>query len=288
MAQWQQDHPIFRDIDGGILEEVQRRVRADAAVLEERRHPLGMTPLIHAIRKDKPVIALWLIEHRGQHDLDTGNNAGGTALHYACQRGLLPVVHALVVAGANPAVLDGNGATPLMWAATTTPPSWPSSSSSPPSRPPSTPSTAIPLLPSLSPPTVVTFPSCSFSTRVPTPPSALAVPEARNDSADEGNGEPQAVQQQQQQQEAIAAAPAYLKERVAEGRELPAVEVVVDDDSSEEEEELVACVKYALGLEGGTDFSDDGGRSSAPRGMVHDVFIELCELLVPAWDRAHV
>ena len=52
--------------------------------------------------------------------------------------------------------------------------------------------------------------------------STLAIPKARNDSADEG--EPQGVQHEK----AIAAAPAYLKERVAEGRELPAV-VVVDD-----------------------------------------------------------
>ena len=76
---------------------------------------------------------------------------------------------------------------------------------------------------------------------------------------------------------------------MAEGRELPAVVVVdVSHERSNEEEKLVACVKYALGLEGGTDFSDDGGRSSAPRGMMKEVFIELCELLVPAWDRAHV
>ncbi len=50
----------------------------------------------------------------------------------------------------------------------------------------------------------------------------------------------------------------------------------------------MARLKYALGLEGGTDFGDDGGRSLTPRGMVHDVFIELCEMLVPTWDRANV
>ncbi len=112
--------------------------------------------------------------------------------------------------------------------------------------------------------------------------AALAVPEDRNDSADEG--EPQALHQQQ----AIAAAPAYLKGRVAEGRELPAV-VVVDDsnDDEEEMEELVACVKYALGLEGGGGVYEEG-QGPPPQGMVHDVFIELCELLVPTWDRANV
>ena len=75
---------------------------------------------------------------------------------------------------------------------------------------------------------------------------------------------------------------------MAEGRELPAVEVVVDDDSNnEEEEELVACVKYALGLEGGGGVHEEG-QGPPPQGMVHDVFIELCELLVPTWDRANV
>ncbi len=119
--------------------------------------------------------------------------------------------------------------------------------------------------------------------------AALAIPEARKDAADKG--EPQAVQQQQQ--EAIAAAPAYLKGRVAEGQELPvAVEVVVDDghgrDNDEEEAVLVACLKYALGLEGGTDFAEGCGDHTAPQGMVRDVCIDLCELLVPTWGRANV
>ena len=45
MAQ-QQDHPVFDDIEDGNLEEVQRRVRADAAVLEERLEEYGATPLM--------------------------------------------------------------------------------------------------------------------------------------------------------------------------------------------------------------------------------------------------
>ncbi len=75
--------------------------------------------------------------------------------------------------------------------------------------------------------------------------------------------------------------PAYLKGRVAEGRELPAVVVMVDDDNDEEEkEELVACVKYALGLESSGGVHEEG-EGPPPQGMVRDVFIELCELLVP-------
>jgi len=113
----QQQHPTFDDINDGILEEVQRRVRADAAVLEEREEEWGETPLIYAIWERKPAIALWLIEHRGQHDLETANTNGETALHWASRTGLLSVVEALVGAGANPAVLDGIGWTPLIWAA---------------------------------------------------------------------------------------------------------------------------------------------------------------------------
>ncbi len=60
----QQQHPIFDDIVRGNLEEVQRRVRADAAVLEERGYD-ERTPLMYASR-GKPAIALWLIEQRGQ------------------------------------------------------------------------------------------------------------------------------------------------------------------------------------------------------------------------------
>ena len=46
MAQ-EEDHPIFDDIARGNLEEVQRRVRADAAGLEERVEDLWeLTPLM--------------------------------------------------------------------------------------------------------------------------------------------------------------------------------------------------------------------------------------------------
>ncbi len=114
----QQRHPIFDDIKGGNLEEVQRRVRVDEAVLEERRPDyFRWTPLIHAIWKNKPAIALWLIEHRGQHALDSTNTNEQTALHWACRAGLLPVVQALVGTSVNTAALNQGGWTPLIWAA---------------------------------------------------------------------------------------------------------------------------------------------------------------------------
>ena len=54
--------------------------------------------MIYATYEKKPAIALWLIEHRGQHDLETREKEGWTALHWACRQGLLPVVQALVKA----------------------------------------------------------------------------------------------------------------------------------------------------------------------------------------------
>ena len=65
----------------------------------------------------------------------------------------------------------------------------------------------------------------------------------------------------------------YLKQRVGHGREPPRVEVVQGQGG----EQLVACLKYALGLE-------EGGMN----GMVKEVFVELCEFLVPKWDRGNV
>jgi ankyrin repeat protein len=112
------DHPIFSDIDHGNLEEVKRRVLAEPAVLEERESWNRMTPLMYAIFKRKPAIALWLLEQdRGQHSLEAVTYTGCTALHYVCRNCLLSVVQALVKAGANPVALDYGGWTPLKRAA---------------------------------------------------------------------------------------------------------------------------------------------------------------------------
>ncbi len=333
---YQQDHPIFDDIDHGNLEEVQRRVRADAAVLEERHKELwyaGMTPLAWAIDRRKLAIALWLIEHRGQHDVDSTDCLARTALHRACENSPLSVVQALVGAGANPAALDCSGETPLFYASSynnhtvafllqqpavkasidTIDTGYHSSTALSLASRCGHLSTVQLLHDAGADPTIPAGQHSPLNQAIseghhnvaallrtaiaePRRPrsllkaralldATLAVPEARHDSADEG--EPQATQQQE---EAIAAAPAYLKGRVAEGRALPAAVVVADDSNEEEEkEELVACVKYALGLEGGTDFGKQGGGdATAPQGMVHDVFIELCEMLVPVWDRDNV
>ena len=80
--------------------------------------------------------------------------------------------------------------------------------------------------------------------------------------------------------DAVTVPPPYVKQRVAQGQQLPRMEVNGGD------EQLVACVKYALGLEGGSGVVLEGQEPSV--GMVKEVFVELCEMLVPKWDRANV
>ena len=73
--------------------------------------------------------------------------------------------------------------------------------------------------------------------------------------------------------------------RVADGRDLPRV-AVVDPGQGEEEqdsdqEQLVACVKYALGLEGGGVVLQEGREPTV--GMRKKVFVELLDMLVHPW-----
>ena len=109
---------IFDVISRGDLAEVQRRVGANPAVVEQRlRGSSNCTPLMWAILEDQPAIALWLIEHRGGHDINTQDDLGLTAIHDACWRGPLEVVHQLVAAGADVAAMAANRRTALIVAA---------------------------------------------------------------------------------------------------------------------------------------------------------------------------
>ena len=109
-------HPIFAAISRGDEEAVEQSVLADPAVLEEKG-PEHMTPLMYAICHREPAIAHWLIEHRGQHDVNTRDGGRWTALNWACIRGPLSIVQALVASGANPlATVLRKRLTPLSWA----------------------------------------------------------------------------------------------------------------------------------------------------------------------------
>ena len=74
------------------------------------------------------------------------------------------------------------------------------------------------------------------------------------------------------------AVPAHLAGRLAQAHELPRV-FIQHDSVDEEQEQLVACVKYALGLEGGGGVVFEGREPTV--GMLPAVFVELLELLVP-------
>ena len=87
-----------------------------------------------------------------------------------------------------------------------------------------------------------------------------------------------------QREKAVAAAPVYLQQRVAQGQQLPALSVVEHDNN----EQLVACFKYALGLEGGAGIFVAMEGAEPPQGMVKEVFVELCELLAPTWARGEM
>ncbi len=103
--------------------------------------------------------------------------------------------------------------------------------------------------------------------------TAAAVPQTGDEAQRKG------LSRAAQQKAMLAATPTYLKGRVKEGEELPRV-VVVEG----EEEKLLGCLKCALGLEGGGGWHEEG-EGPPPQGMVWEVFVELCELLVPKWDR---
>lgn len=58
---------------------------------------------------------------------------------------------------------------------------------------------------------------------------------------------------------------------------------MVEVADEQESEEIVACVKYALGLEDGGGVVLEGQEPAV--GMVKELFVELCEMMVPKWAR---
>ena len=90
--------------------------------------------------------------------------------------------------------------------------------------------------------------------------AAAVVDEARKGAEDAG------LSLALQQEKAIAAAPAYLKGRVDAGQKLPLVALEEAADCANER--LLACLEYALGLEG------ESGEAQG-MGMLKEVFVEL-------------
>jgi hypothetical protein len=186
-------------------------------------------------------------------ELNTADNRGDTVLHEAARTNRAEIVAFLLQAGADPTIPNNNGHTPLDLARF---------------------AGHQPRIALLQSSLAASHAARALLKHRALIDAAYAIPKARNDAADKG--EPPAMQQDK----ALAAAPAYLKGRVAEGRALPAVQVMEEEESADaEKEQLVACVKYALGLAGG---EEEGA------GMVKEVFVELCEMVVPTWDRANV
>jgi uncharacterized protein len=228
----------------------------DAGALLNARDYFGRTLLLQAVLSQAAPCVAVLVDRGGDAlELDVQANNGYTALHWAATHNHNEIVRLLLQLGADPTLRNINGKTPLDIARFLG----------------RQPNVAL-LEPAMVEPQ---RPRALLKARALLD-AALTVPKARKDSADKG--EPPALQQHK----AIAAAPAYLKRRVAEGRALPAVQVNEEGQS----EKLVACVKYALGLEGGGGVHE--GEGPAPQGMLKEVFIELCEMLVPKWDRANV
>lgn len=305
---------IFDVIEQEDLEEVQRRVRADPSVLEERRVGGEETPLMWAIREQQPAIALWLIEHRGNHDLDAKDDDGWSAIHYACQYWPLEVVQQLVAAGADVRAVSETRFTALMMAASdglaqvaafllTLPavregidsinaygetalsracsfgrapivrllldaganPTIPPGEESPLSHATNNNHPAI-------------IPLLNHAIAEPQRPRLLhkarslvdathTIRKAQHDSAGRTRGEVR--------RKVIAAAPEYLRGRVAQGsKPLPHVQVNEEDEQKEEEERRQAMLAYVLGLA----YGEKGA------GLPGDVFVELLELMVPRWD----
>ena len=195
---------------------------------------------------------------RGGDALDVNSKnlgKGQTALHVVARDGLCQTVKLLLHAGADPTIRDNDGRTPLDDA-----------------RLHNRASCIALLQAAVAEPQ---RPRLLLKARALLD-AAHAVPKAANDARDKGQPPPM------QRQASVAVAPTYLKRRVMEGHKLLRVQVA----ESEEDEQLVACIKYALGLEGGGVVLFEGQEPTV--GMVKEVFVELCEMLVPKWDRANV
>ncbi|XP_015921309.1 tyrosine-protein kinase HTK16 isoform X2 [Parasteatoda tepidariorum] len=82
---------------------------------DSRRH--GRTNLLHRATKEGEVTVVRELVKSGYHNLDAKNQEGQTSVHLASIMGFDDILEVLLNVGANPSILDGNGLTPLHYAA---------------------------------------------------------------------------------------------------------------------------------------------------------------------------
>jgi hypothetical protein len=221
----------------------------------------GFTALMTAVGLNHLGCVVLLIDRGGEAlDLDAKEDDGGRpALHLAAEHDYSDIVQLLLQAGADPTIFGIDGLTALDVARSYNH------------------HACIPLLEA-----ALAEPQRSrllFKTRALLD-AAHATHKARSDA--QAKGHPAAVQQQ----EAMAAAPVYLKQRVAQAQALPRVSIHHhhNNNNDEEEEQRTACLKYALGVEGGGGVVLEGQDPAV--GMLPEVLVELLEMMVPKWDPA--
>jgi hypothetical protein len=109
-------HPTIDDaIARDDLADVRRHLAANPQCLHAGGRPNSRPPLEQAILRNKPAIALFLLDSGA--DPNSGNASGRTPLHLAIDRNNPEVVTALLRAGAKPNAGDKDGWTPLHHAA---------------------------------------------------------------------------------------------------------------------------------------------------------------------------
>ena len=228
----------------------------DAGASINARTSYGWTPLMEAARLGYTRCVALLIDRGGDAlDLNAKEEDGWTSLFWAASLGPAHIVQLLLQAGADPTIHDNNGETALDIARQYNG------------------QESIPLLQA-----ALVEPQRSralFKARVLLD-APYGIDKAFTDAVKN------ALSRGPLQRAVLAAAPKYLRGRVERGEELPRVKVVERQGS--DKEQLAACVKYALGLEGGGGVVFEGQEPTV--GMLPEVLVELLEMLVPKWDPA--
>ena len=234
----------------------------DAGAPVNPRNHNGATPLYIALKANCSDCVELLIERGGDAlDVDVDWDDGQTALHYAAEDGHTNIVRQLLQAGADPTIRNDLGKTPLDEARSAK--------------------------------SQVRYPSLAYVLLLE---AALIEPQrsrllfkARALIATRRTVMAATAALASKDLPAVLcqgiiamAIPPYLVGRVAQGQELP--RVFIDHNGDDKEEQLMACVKYALGLDGGGGVVFEGQGPTV--GMLPEVFVELLEQLVPQWDTA--